>query len=75
MHLCHDKLYENDELHQLLQQPISVFLSGLNVYKQIDKVNLEEVLRVARKVFVIKNINLAIIGPYKDQSRFEKILK
>ena len=44
------------------------------VYKQIDKVNLEEVLRVAKKVFVTKNINLAIIGPYKDQSRFERLL-
>ena len=44
------------------------------VYKQIDRVNLQEVLKVAKKVFVTKNINLAIIGPYKDQSRFERLL-
>lgn len=45
-----------------------------DVYKGIDRVSLEDILRVAKKVFVAKNLNLAIIGPYKDQAKFEKLI-
>lgn len=43
--------------------------------EEIDKVTVNDVLAVAKDIFVEHNLNLAIIGPYKDDSRFSKILK
>lgn len=45
-----------------------------DVFKGIDKVTIDDVLRVAKKYFVPEKLNLAIIGPYKDQKRFEKLV-
>ena len=44
------------------------------VYKGIDAVGVNDILRVAKRLFVPEKLNLAIIGPYKDQSRFQKLL-
>lgn len=44
------------------------------VFAKIDKVSIEDVLRVAKKLFVPEKLNLAIIGPYKSQEHFEKLL-
>lgn len=44
------------------------------VYKGIDSVQLEDVYNLANKFFNIKNAYLAVIGPYKQQSQFEKLL-
>lgn len=43
--------------------------------KLIDRVTAEDVQEVAGEAFKVKNLNLAIIGPYKDQDRFKKLLK
>ena len=40
-----------------------------------ESVTKKQVLDVAKEIFVKKHLNLAIIGPYKDQSRFEKLLE
>jgi len=45
-----------------------------DVFKGIDRVTISDVLRVAKEFFVPKRLNLAIIGPYKDQERFEKLI-
>ena len=45
-----------------------------DVYKGIDKVTIDDVLRVAKEFFVPERLNLAIIGPYKNQKRFEKLV-
>lgn len=45
-----------------------------DVFKGIDKVTVNDVIRVAKEFFVPERLNLAIIGPYKGQSRFEKLL-
>lgn len=45
------------------------------IFKKIDKVNLNEILEVAKDTFMPEKLNLAIIGPYKDKSRFEKLIK
>jgi predicted Zn-dependent peptidase len=37
-----------------------------DIYKGIDKVNINEILRVAKEFFVPERLNLAIIGPYKE---------
>ena len=41
---------------------------------KIKKVTLEEVHQVAKEVFDNKKLNLAVIGPFKDEEPFKKIL-
>ena len=45
------------------------------VFKKIDKVKIEEVITRVRKIFDPRKINLAIIGPYENESEFAKILR
>ena len=42
---------------------------------KIRAVTAEQVMDVAQKIFVDKNLNLAIVGNYKDEERFRKLLK
>jgi len=44
------------------------------VFAELDKVGVEDVARVAKNLFKPAQLNLAVIGPYKSQSRFEKLL-
>lgn len=41
--------------------------------KLIDKVTAEDVLRVAKDIFVNKKLNLAVIGPHPDAKKLEKL--
>jgi predicted Zn-dependent peptidase len=41
---------------------------------KIRAVTAEDVMDVAKKIFVDKNLNLAIVGNYKDEERFKRIL-
>lgn len=43
--------------------------------KKIMAVKLEEVEAVAREIFDLNKANLALVGPFKDQERFLKLLK
>jgi predicted Zn-dependent peptidase len=45
------------------------------VFANIDKVSSEDVLAEARRLFRPEKLNLAIIGPYDNQERFEKLLE
>lgn len=45
------------------------------VFKKIDKVNIDEVLFEAKRLFVPERLNLAIIGPYESHKDFVKLLK
>lgn len=44
------------------------------VFKKIDAVTAVDVKKVSRDLFQNKNMTLAIIGPYKQQAQFKKIL-
>ncbi len=44
------------------------------IFRKIDKVTAEEVVSEAKKLFVPRKLNLAIIGPYKNAARFERLL-
>lgn len=46
-----------------------------DVFAGIDKVTIKDVVRVAKSIFNPQNLNLAIIGPYKDPNRFKKLLR
>lgn len=43
--------------------------------KLLNKVTQKDIRRVAKNLFQTGNINLALIGPYKDTAPFEKLLK
>lgn len=40
----------------------------------IDAVTIDDVRRVARETFDVQNANLAVVGPYDDAERFERLL-
>lgn len=44
------------------------------VFAGIDKVTKSDLVKLAKKLFVPERLNLAIIGPYKSQARFEKLI-
>jgi len=44
-------------------------------FSRIDKVTVNDIQRVAKDIFKPEKLNLALIGPFKDKKRFEKILK
>lgn len=44
------------------------------VFEKIDKVTLEDINRVSNRILKPQKINLAIIGPFKDEERFLKLI-
>jgi len=65
---------------------LASFYSGQEIYhkeirtpqemmKEIEKVTASQILAVAKDIVKNQNLNLAIIGPFKDKKPFEKILK
>lgn len=44
-------------------------------FDKINAVTAEDVTRVAREIFTEKRLNLALIGPFKNERAFAKILK
>jgi predicted Zn-dependent peptidase len=43
--------------------------------RKIYKVKKEDILKVAKDIFKSENLNLALIGPFKDKKRFDNLLK
>jgi len=43
--------------------------------KEINKVTPSDIIKMAKVIFKEKNLNLAVIGPYKESEKFQKILK
>ncbi len=44
-------------------------------FAKIDKVTANDIQRVAKDIFRPEKLNLALIGPFKDKKKFDKILK
>jgi predicted Zn-dependent peptidase len=42
--------------------------------RKLQKVTAKEIREVARKLFVDRNLNLAIVGPYKNEEEFKSLL-
>lgn len=61
--------YGADELLEQQVRTIDEYI------REIDAVGAEDVQRVAEFIFTNSKLNLAVIGPFKDKNRFEKILK
>jgi len=45
-----------------------------NIFEKIDKVTTQDILRVANDVFRDVKLNLAVVGPHKNEKELEKIL-
>lgn len=45
------------------------------IIAEIDKVSLEDINKIAKEFFKPENLNLAVIGDFKDTERFRKLLK
>ncbi|MEX0617044.1 MAG: pitrilysin family protein [Candidatus Woykebacteria bacterium] len=45
------------------------------IFKEVEKVTAKDIQSVAKDIFVNQGLNLAVIGPYKESSKFEKILR
>ena len=50
-------------------------LTPEEIYAKINKVSAADVLKVAKDIFRPENLNLALVGPFKDKELFEKIIK
>jgi len=58
-------------MQELLENRI---LTVKQIFKKIDDVTPNDIQRVARDIFRPERLNLALIGPFKDKKKFEKLL-
>lgn len=61
--------YTNQELLE------GKILTPKQIYAKIDKVTENDILKVAQDIFQPQKLNLALIGPFKNKSKFQKLLK
>lgn len=59
-------------LQELLEKKI---LTPEEVFAELDKVSANDILKTAKDIFRSRKLNLALIGPFKDKSKFQKLLK
>ncbi len=45
------------------------------IYAEIDKVDAVDIANFAKQIFTNDKLNLALVGPFKDQEEFKQILK
>lgn len=59
-------------LQELLEEKIR---TPEQIIKNIEKVTAQDIQKVAKDIFVNQGLNLAIVGPFKSEEKFEKILR
>ena len=57
---------------ELLEKRI---LTPKEIFKKIDKVSENDILKTAKDIFRPNKLNLALIGPFKDKAKLQKLLK
>lgn len=57
--------------YELLHNEI---MSPEDIMKELDKVTVDDIQRVAQDVLKPENMKAGVIGPYEDKERFEKLL-
>ncbi|MEK7582747.1 MAG: pitrilysin family protein [Patescibacteria group bacterium] len=71
-------LEESDNIAESYAESVLFENRVLTPEEELDKIKLvtrDEVIEVAREVFDGKNLNLALIGPFKDEEPFRRLLK
>lgn len=59
-------------VRELLEKRV---LTVSDIINLLDRVTAEDILRVATRIFREEKLNLSLIGPFKDEKRFLKLLK
>jgi predicted Zn-dependent peptidase len=59
-------------LQELLEEKI---LSIKEIFKKIDSVTSAQLMELAKEIFRPEKLNLALVGPFEEKEKFEKILK
>ncbi len=59
-------------LQEVLEKKI---LTTEEIFKKIDKVGQNDILKVAKDIFRPEKLNLALVGPFKEKEKFQKLLK
>jgi len=59
-------------LQELLERKI---LTPKEIYDKIDKVTRNDILKVAQDIFKPQKLNLALIGPFKNKEKIQRLLK
>jgi predicted Zn-dependent peptidase len=59
-------------LRELLEKRVLTVEEIINL---IDRVTADDIFRVATRVFKTERLNLSLIGPFEDETRFLKLLK
>jgi predicted Zn-dependent peptidase len=49
-------------------------LTAKEIFKAVDKISRNDVLRAAKDIFRPENLNLALIGPFDKKEKFQTIL-
>jgi len=50
-------------------------LTPQQIFKKIDKISENDILKVAQDIFKPEKLNLALIGPFRDKLKFQQLLK
>lgn len=58
-------------LQEILEKKI---LSPEETLTEIEKVSADDILKIAKEIFVPEKLNLAVVGPFKEEEKFRKIL-
>jgi predicted Zn-dependent peptidase len=45
------------------------------IVEEIEKVTPDDIIKLAGEIFISERLNLALIGPYKDENKFQKLLE
>lgn len=59
-------------IQEILHEKIK---TAKEIKKEIEKITANDIQKVAKEIIQNKRLNLAIVGKYKDEERFKKILK
>lgn len=57
------------------QKTTSQLLDPADMIKEIKKITPQQIQNVAKKLLTNSQLNLAVVGPYRDSAKFQKILK
>ncbi len=71
-------LESSDEMGQFygFQQILKgEMLTPEEIIKKMNAVTAKDIRALAKKLFIAKHVNLAMIGPWKDERHFERLLK
>ena len=58
-------------MQEILEKKI---LTPKEIYAKIDAVGSDDILAVAKDMFRSQKLNLALVGPFKDKAKFQKLL-